>query len=187
MLPELRGMFETGLSPRVRGNPRAQTPTIRIEGSIPACAGEPPPDWRVLSSASVYPRVCGGTVWARFCMSTAGGLSPRVRGNLVHAVHRQWASGSIPACAGEPLHRDSALQSKKVYPRVCGGTRRFPVELSEEVGLSPRVRGNQHRPQRIRRIIGSIPACAGEPWLPWCYCSASRVYPRVCGGTAGRA
>ena len=53
-------------------------------------------------------------------------------------------------------------------------------------GLSPRVRGNLcscHTRIRRRR---SIPACAGEP-SAYCHSSCGiRVYPRVCGGTAGR-
>ena len=53
-------------------------------------------------------------------------------------------------------------------------------------GLSPRVRGN--RSGDIRpcgwRLVGSIPACAGEPasWMASAR-RAQRVYPRVCGGT----
>ena len=51
-------------------------------------------------------------------------------------------------------------------------------------GLSPRVRGNQHRnglaPERLR----SIPACAGEPRALIPAGPGCGVYPRVCGGTA---
>ena len=47
-------------------------------------------------------------------------------------------------------------------------------------GLSPRVRGNRSASRRMPTLIGSIPACAGEPFLQ----RQARVYPRVCGGTA---
>ena len=30
-----------------------------------------------------------------------------------------------------------------VYPRVCGGTRRPVKHITQRIGLSPRVRGNQ--------------------------------------------
>ena len=54
------------------------------------------------------------------------------------------------------------------------------------IGLSPRVRGNRAG-FGSRRISGrSIPACAGEPLVPPLYPPPRRVYPRVCGGTAGR-
>ena len=52
-------------------------------------------------------------------------------------------------------------------------------------GLSPRVRGNLFQKVDALECLGSIPACAGEParWLR--SSAASRVYPRVCGGTDG--
>ena len=51
----------TGLSPRVRGNPRRNWKSTSHKGSIPACAGEPAgqPSRRI--PGRVYPRVCGGT------------------------------------------------------------------------------------------------------------------------------
>ena len=73
----------TGLSPRVRGNPRASStvpslsqvyprvcggtreprrPFPHCHRSIPACAGEPAESSTYRGSASVYPRVCGGTI-----------------------------------------------------------------------------------------------------------------------------
>ena len=50
-----------GLSPRVRGNPSCQTTPPGTDGSIPACAGEPPPVPLQHLLVEVYPRVCGGT------------------------------------------------------------------------------------------------------------------------------
>ena len=50
-------------------------------------------------------------------------------------------------------------------------------------GLSPRVRGNPS-PKRIPPfVVGSIPACAGEPTPSPGNDSGAEVYPRVCGGT----
>ena len=52
----------TGLSPRVRGNRSKVLGGVRNQGSIPACAGEPPA-LRVNNEVhEVYPRVCGGTI-----------------------------------------------------------------------------------------------------------------------------
>ena len=74
------------------------------------------------------------------------------------------------------------------------------------IGLSPRVRGNQHDPYPSVLLLrvyprvcggtkpfaqdpnacteGSIPACAGEPHDP--QSPLLQVYPRVCGGTRPR-
>ena len=57
-------------------------------------------------------------------LATNGGLSPRVRGNPTDDAVGQTALRSIPACAGEPLQCKEESMNDKVYPRVCGGTRR---------------------------------------------------------------
>ena len=71
----------------------------------------------------------------------------------------------------------------KVYPRVCGGTPPRPRARAAARGLSPRVRGNRHRPIAARQRARSIPACAGEPSASTTAPSRPEVYPRVCGGT----
>ena len=70
-----------GLSPRVRGNRLPDAVGGGVDGSIPACAGEPQSWASGIVNATVYPRVCGGT--GEYPEPPAGytGLSPRVRGN----------------------------------------------------------------------------------------------------------
>ena len=152
-----------GLSPRVRGNHNVSRGDHRHTRSIPACAGEPAAQDSQTTPPTVYPRVCGGTTAVRINGVDYGGLSPRVRGNPRCASWKAGASGSIPACAGEPSRSSSCCADCTVYPRVCGGTQgqvRFYRTLA---GLSPRVRGNH-----------SVAGCRSTPiW----------VYPRVCGGT----
>ena len=106
-----------------------------------------------------------------------------MRGNL--ALERRVAAirGSIPACAGEPSALGSDSINTKVYPRVCGGTTPLMVPEANWKGLSPRVRGNRARNSSSVSMVGSIPACAGEPLLLYLYGLMKRVYPRVCGGT----
>ena len=70
-----------------------------------------------------------------------------------------------------------------VYPRVCGGTGPVRAWIIPGIGLSPRVRGNHRGGCAQGRLRGSIPACAGEPSRSRSTSPASRVYPRVCGGT----
>ena len=50
-------------------------------------------------------------------------------------------------------------------------------------GLSPRVRGNLDGHRRHGEVVGSIPACAGEPTRRLTTSTHGPVYPRVCGGT----
>ena len=172
-----------GLSPRVRGNHLVVKVSVLADGSIPACAGEPPGGCVVPVPPGVYPRVCGGT-WGMSAISPRNdGLSPRVRGNLGDKFGQRNQGGSIPACAGEPVMVPGLARLRKVYPRVCGGTRPRSSRNRNAGGLSPRVRGNRQRHRRRLRNGGSIPACAGEPGGQECLVLCRRVYPRVCGGT----
>ena len=151
--------------------------------SIPACAGEPGSTGEGPETRTVYPRVCGGTRAVLAAHGVGEGLSPRVRGNPATQRMRPAAPGSIPACAGEPVAGRVSAAIRRVYPRVCGGTRYPAHRRRRAAGLSPRVRGNPGPAIRFGQRVGSIPACAGEP-MPWLRRLLRRkVYPRVCGGT----
>ena len=175
--------MRTGLSPRVRGNHGHFLAQGALEGSIPACAGEPSRRRRGRPRTRVYPRVCGGTALRDLSDILASGLSPRVRGNRHASSTPAGGDGSIPACAGEPWSPPCFAVLLGVYPRVCGGTcAPWPV-LRAQVGLSPRVRGNPGLSSLRFDRGGSIPACAGEPTGRPPPTRSPRVYPRVCGGT----
>ena len=173
-----------GLSPRVRGNPPTYPPFHLSLRSIPACAGEPHKARHKQRAIQVYPRVCGGT---SRCVRPEGlghGLSPRVRGNRLHQKLHVAELGSIPACAGEPRINCAPFFLSRVYPRVCGGTRRRARSRMSGRGLSPRVRGNRARKPARSGSSRSIPACAGEPQSCPDVGGRYLVYPRVCGGTS---
>ena len=172
-----------GLSPRVRGNPPTPTPGQQLARSIPACAGEPGSSAYKPGAGRVYPRVCGGTRRLGTSLRLGWGLSPRVRGNQGGAREIARRPRSIPACAGEPNGLAHGADGVRVYPRVCGGTRPSDRCYKTRAGLSPRVRGNLWQIRRHAEHDRSIPACAGEPMMPYSSSSSARVYPRVCGGT----
>ena len=90
---------------------------------------------------------------------------------------------SIPAGAGEPSSCRTCRTSETVYPRGCGGTFACVDASSANVGLSPRVRGNQPALHAVRTGQGSIPAGAGEPRGALRRRIVGAVYPRGCGGT----
>ena len=66
---------------------------------------------------------------------------------------------------------------------MCGGTAGRVEVLRNPGGLSPRVRGNRHWPEKTGAMARSIPACAGEPETNVLKVRGYVVYPRVCGGT----
>ena len=175
-----------GLSPRLRGNQRAQWIPGMTHGSIPAPAGEPAGPPSGLGGCAVYPRACGGTVARGLRKYSSLGLSPRLRGNPIHHKPTARYNRSIPAPAGEPVLHGGRASGKTVYPRACGGTFVRPVTRAWERGLSPRLRGNLRKTAETQGWTRSIPAPAGEP-LPGARQAAHcRVYPRACGGTRTR-
>ena len=176
-------MRQGGLSPRLRGNPDAATDRRVVYGSIPAPAGEPAVDYQFHTHRTVYPRACGGTRGPGDSLQNAGGLSPRLRGNLTTTAMRMVVIGSIPAPAGEPQRSLKSISCGTVYPRACGGTFGVRISWHYRKGLSPRLRGNRYVPPFIGEVGGSIPAPAGEPPLSLSRSRKSRVYPRACGGT----
>ena len=173
-----------GLSPRVRGKPGCKPARRPGRGSIPACAGEAFAHLGSDAIQPVYPRVCGGSAVVAPPPGPMAGLSPRVRGKRASARLSAPATGSIPACAGEAMAIPPFTKSWRVYPRVCGGSGIGVSWWTDNPGLSPRVRGKLVPVIPVVFLRRSIPACAGEAttipagWPP------TRVYPRVCGGSA---
>ncbi len=125
----------------------------------------------------------GGTNHTNFSRIFVTGLSPRVRGNLRNRLPGDRSQGSIPACTGEPSPGIRWKTAKRVYPRVYGGTDISTPAAGSRHGLSPRVRGNLRETLDLCPVLGSIPACTGEPGWRAVLCSGLTVYPRVYGGT----
>ena len=133
----------SGLSPRLRGNPWQPGRGQVYPGSIPAPAGEPIFTVSPAMLRPVYPRACGGTPWLPIPSGGSAGLSPRLRGNRGVGEIQPDPGRSIPAPAGEPLPRVKWSAGRQVYPRACGGTPRNARNRGRRRGLSPRLRGNR--------------------------------------------
>ncbi len=112
------------------------------------------------------------------------GLSPHARGNPKRRVLCRDSSGSIPACTGEPPCNTYRECFKWVYPRMHGGTDRAQPGTLAIVGLSPHARGNQQHKFNGGNLVGSIPACTGEPIFNRPLLRTLKVYPRMHGGTS---
>ncbi len=187
-----------GPSPRVRGSlARASCLVLSIR-SIPACAGEPPPEGHMsgpsprvrgsprrvghrvgrrgsIPACAGEPQSCAGCAWP-------ASVHPRVRGSPDHDRLLALPARSIPACAGEPEAMRAAVRRAGVHPRVCGGAISARADALIERGPSPRVRGSPRLERLTRPALGSIPACAGEPAAYQRSSRAGGVHPRVCGG-----
>ncbi len=172
-----------GPSPRVRGKPRLVLLRAVLLRSIPACAGEAGRPVERWSSWTVHPRVCGGSGRPVLANVQVAGPSPRVRGKRGGLQQRRVKRRSIPACAGEALHRAGRAPRGGVHPRVCGGSFIVDIYVRNGNGPSPRVRGKRRGRALARARPGSIPACAGEAFESSRSSTRFRVHPRVCGGS----
>ena len=176
-----------GLSPLARGNLPDLRSASCSAGSIPACAGEPNAACALATSCGVYPRLRGGTRRSALFLWCRRGLSPLARGNRRGHVYPRAGTGSIPACAGEPIAIDPHPFSTRVYPRLRGGTMHGDEGSGKNLGLSPLARRNHVNRLQRKLPAGSIPACAGEPAAVRSDAFVCRVYPRLRGGTPSDA
>ena len=151
-----------GLSPRGRGKRIGRGLGQRINGSIPAWAGETEGRGAKRMARTVYPRVGGGNWLDAKGLAFAAGLSPRGRGKQVKVDDQTGQEGSIPAWAGETCGRDMPSAGLRVYPRVGGGNSSPRLRQPSARGLSPRGRGKLGRPATTTTWPRSIPAWAGE-------------------------
>ena len=157
-----------GLSPRRRGNHRANPETGRRSGSIPAQAGEP--------------SRCRLESLARYGSIPAQAGEPNLRGD--HAgpsrVYPRAGGGTRPDAG------DHVMLNSRVYPRAGGGTDRIPFSSGDsDMRVYPRAGGGTAKYRRAIRAHrdGSIPAQAGEPRTD----RRKRSYPRRRGSIPAQA
>ncbi len=136
-------LLAVGRSPRGRGKHlQNQIAGIR-KRSIPAWAGEASRIGALRARTRVDPRVGGGSVIQPAAGAGWPGRSPRGRGKHHTAGDEGFGHGSIPAWAGEALARMFSAVSRRVDPRVGGGSARLQVSAATPTGRSPRGRGKQ--------------------------------------------
>ena len=161
-----RGRTVAGLSPRLRGNPRAHSGRDSCRGTIPAPAGKPPGSAGRKLQEEDYPRACGETrtVVCDTCSDR----------------------GTIPAPAGKPQTPATPWRAAGDYPRACGETSLSRSWMRRATGLSPRLRGNLAAAVCRLRQPGTIPAPAGKPCRTSRRSCSPTDYPRACGETKTR-
>ena len=94
-------VLTTGLSPYVRGKPHLLATLPTRVGSIPVCTGETLVNALLMLLDGVYPRMYGGNAVRVLLVIVLRGLSPYVRGKLLHGTTGENSFWSIPVCTGE--------------------------------------------------------------------------------------
>ena len=174
----------TGLSPPTRGIPAKALSASRRLRSIPAYAGDPLLNARIVAVNAVYPRLRGGSPSTIRRIDCVCGLSPPTRGIHILPTLPPADLRSIPAYAGDPRSSAACARQAGVYPRLRGGSRRVAAEQVGDEGLSPPTRGILVLRLDLRVKARSIPAYAGDPIIVSHDAPTLAVYPRLRGGSS---
>ena len=153
-----------GSSPRVRGRPAHAPTRWRGRGLIPAGAGQTPCTCSFARCTRAHPRGCGADAPGGLPAPALLGSSPRVRGRPTSNRLSHPLDGLIPAGAGQTAPARLASASHAAHPRGCGADIAQQVDVIDQQGSSPRVRG---RPS-------GLPAVS----------QMRRAHPRGCGADA---
>ena len=170
-----------GSSPRMRGAPAGLCGRRERHGIIPAYAGSTVQKLVHRPFFRDHPRVCGehGSRWE--CIMSWTGSSPRMRGALRRVVAAVVKIGIIPAYAGSTMGVLTKEIVRRDHPRVCGEHQVSSINVSIEVGSSPRMRGALRAMSIRRQSVGIIPAYAGSTFASEIIVPDPRDHPRVCG------
>ena len=96
---------------------------------------------------------------------------------------REASTPVFPARAGQPRWHAPARPAPTAYPRSRGATGVVERHFRKRTGLSPLARGNRDPGHICRRVLGPIPARAGQPLTTRPKPSTFRAYPRSRGAT----
>ncbi len=166
------------------GRPRRSRAQLRF---IPAHAGNTSSMIASMKRCSVHPRACGEHSFLFRIVVVSHGSSPRMRGTLTMLAAAPADDRFIPAHAGNTNGCTSSSWPGSVHPRACGEHTKLSVEIIEESGSSPRMRGTLHDAQYERSTRRFIPAHAGNTVLRSRRGWAAPVHPRACGEHRGRS
>ena len=165
----------------MRGTPGTRHPLWNHPGIIPAHAGNTPFRTGVHVAVRDHPRACGEHKTTRTLRAVVRGSSPRMRGTPVPHLQGAAGIGIIPAHAGNTQPAETRSGCCRDHPRACGEHAQTKWQGVCGWGSSPRMRGTRVDVHERRRILGIIPAHAGNTYtLPPTY-YACRDHPRACG------
>ena len=151
-----------GSSPHARGTRNGAGPPGMPFGIIPACAGNTESQSSSSSSARDHPRMRGEHLTVNHRAVIQRGSSPHARGTRGQGDAVQVAVGIIPACAGNTGTRNIFYKHRGDHPRMRGEHLLRICMRNAGRGSSPHARGTHGSIRGARRLLGIIPACAGN-------------------------
>ena len=141
----------------------------------------------VVSKVRDHPHACGDKWLSRFGKNMDWGSSPRVWGQALFISALDQSRRIIPTRVGTRSSQDTCRSSPEDHPHACGDKSFKIARLSDGVGSSPRVWGQERVQHRKYLSAGIIPTRVGtRPPL-----KRSRAtfldHPHACGDKAVRS
>ena len=154
--------FDPGSSPHMRGTRHVLHARHRLEGIIPAYAG----NTRFCLFRRVllrdHPRICGEHKFCHALIVHAPGSSPHMRGTPEAGNLISTSKGIIPAYAGNTKEYLGDDVYGRDHPRICGEHFNAVRNATSPQGSSPHMRGTRVLHHFVFGRVGIIPAYAGN-------------------------
>ena len=179
------GAATRGSSPRARGTPYARGGSLFDRRFIPAGAGNTVLRGRAGGCRTVHPRGRGEHTYVCATYARHSGSSPRARGTLIVADHRDGSDRFIPAGAGNTRDGTGFCWREAVHPRGRGEHDRANGRNAHKNGSSPRARGTLPRELPNGHGVRFIPAGAGNTVVRSVILAPPAVHPRGRGEHVG--
>ena len=157
-----------GSSPHARGTRRSGHTCRRVQGIIPACAGNTKHGLCDYRHFWDHPRMRGEHRRAVVSASRSSGSSPHARGTPALDVPVVGTWGIIPACAGNTCFPPPRKWGRRDHPRMRGEHALLDCKPVRREGSSPHARGTLGLQVFDAVPDGIIPACAGNTVYATC-------------------
>ena len=128
-----------------------------------------------------HPRICGEHVGHGAHEGDCEGSSPHMRGTLASITDGTVSFGIIPAYAGNTPCRRRIRVRWWDHPRICGEHKAKTASANVNKGSSPHMRGTHTLWLECCRLLGIIPAYAGNTSHRRRIGCIPRDHPRICG------
>ena len=171
----------TGSSPHARGTRNPGRPRDGRTGIIPACAGNTDDCPAKIVKHQDHPRMRGEHTIGGLLRVLRRGSSPHARGTLGFGGLDCGTQRIIPACAGNTWIWKALVKLIRDHPRMRGEHTCLILLLVSATGSSPHARGTLFMASRTSAMVGIIPACAGNTWIPTMLKNEEWDHPRMRG------
>ena len=165
----------------MRGTLLVMSPETKVDGIIPAHAGNTSSASFQVARSGDHPRTCGEHRWPCRGRWFRPGSSPHMRGTPDSIAMAVVSIGIIPAHAGNTARHMCATLLRWDHPRTCGEHGRTADPDGWNTGSSPHMRGTRRLWHLEEDPEGIIPAHAGNTTSQNSSPSKPEDHPRTCG------